>query len=376
MHTQQSELHSSWSAKKWNAISPQDWSVKDYDKLNKAGIHLGKTSRAMDANIHHMMERTYAMDALQGLVTQPSVTVPVQFLQMWLPGFVHVITAARRIDDLIGMQVMGNWIDEQVVQGLLEETGLGIPYGDYQNTPYASFNANFVYRTVIRFELGMRVGMLEEARSARINIDNAASKRGAAALNLEIQRNLIGYNGYNSGLNNTYGVLNDPGLPNYYTVPAGAALSTHWSSKTMLEICADIRTAVENLRTQSKDQIDPERVDLTLGLPTAVVDYLTTISDFGYSVRAWMKDTYPRMRVVSQPEFDGANGGANVGYLFADKVDDASTDGGSTWLQPVPSKFLILGVAKYEKWYTEDYLNATAGALLKRPYAVIRFSGI
>lgn len=372
MITEQSIIHSNLSPKQVRSFDK--FEAKDYRGLSRLGIHLGKGAN-VDATINRMI-KSFAMDSLQPLVTQPSIVTPIQFLQMWLPGFVHVLTAARRIDDMIGMQVMGNWIDEQVVQGILEETGLAIPYGDYQNTPYSSFNVNFVYRTVIRFELGMRVGMLEEARTARINVDNAASKRGAAALNLEIQRNLIGFNGYNSGANNTYGFLNDPGLPNYYTVPVGASTFTYWSTKTMLEICADIRTAVENLRTNSKDQIDPERTDLTLGLPTAVVDYLTTISDFGYSVRKWMQDTYPRMRVVSAPELDGANGGANVGYLFADKVADASTDGGNTWLQPVPSKFLVLGVAKYEKWYTEDYLNATAGAMLKRPYAVVRFSGI
>ena len=42
-------------------------------------------------------------DALQPTVTTASIGTPVQFLQNWLPGFVFVVTAARKIDDIIGL---------------------------------------------------------------------------------------------------------------------------------------------------------------------------------------------------------------------------------------------------------------------------------
>ena len=64
-----------------------------------------------------------AMDALQPTVTTGSVGTPVQFLQNWLPGFVFVVTAARKIDDFIGVMITGAWEDEQIVQGILERTG-------------------------------------------------------------------------------------------------------------------------------------------------------------------------------------------------------------------------------------------------------------
>ena len=376
MIIQESVVHSSLSARGASGkgiqaikIKSNAFDEKHYRALPKLGVHVS------DNRLRQMVQGL-GMDDLQPLVTTPSITVPVQFLQMWAPGFVHVITAARRIDDLVGLKVMGNWADEQIVQGVLERAGNAIPYGDYQNVPFSSWNTNWEFRTVIRFEEGMRVGMLEEARSARANVASAAEKRGAAAQALEIQRNLIGFFGYNNGANNTFGFFNDPGLPSYIPVVEGASTETFWSTKTMTEICNDIRTAVETLRTQSLDQIDPERLDLTLALPTDAVDFLTTISDFGYSVRKWMSDTYPRMRVVSAPELDLVNGGENVFYLYADKVSDASTDGGDTWAQFVPSKFMVLGVARYAKYYEEDYLNATAGLMLKRPYAVVRFTGI
>lgn len=76
------------------------------------------------------------------------------------------------------------------------------------------------------------------------------------------------------------------------------------------------------------------------------------------------------------PQFNGANGGSNVFYLYADRVIDNSTDDGKTFDQLVPAKFQVLGVQQKLKGYEESYSNATAGVLCKRPYAVYRGSGI
>jgi hypothetical protein len=42
----------------------------------------------------------------------------------------------------------------------------------------------------------------------------------------------------------------------------------------------------------------------------------------------------------------------------------------------VLTKFQVLGVEQKAKGYLEDYTNATAGIMCKRPYAVIRRSGL
>lgn len=353
----------------------KDFDVSQYEGLSKIGINIPKHAvKQMMAG--RMAMDSMAMDALQPTVTTGSVGTPVQFLQNWLPGFVFTITAARKIDDLIGIMTTGSWEDEQVVQGVLERTGTSVPYGDYTNVPLSSWNTNFNFRTVVRFEEGMRVGNLEAARAARMRVDDSGMKRESAALALEIIRNNVGFNGFNSGANNTYGFLNDPGLLNYTIVPAGASTSTLWSTKTFLEICKDIRTAIVQLRTQSQDTIDPESVDMTLAVATAAVDWLSTTSDFGISVRDWLQQAYPRVRVVSAPQLNAAHSSDNVFYLYADVIQDMSTDGGRVWIQPVPTKFQVLGVQQLAKAYEEDFSNATSGAMCKRPYAVTRFYGI
>lgn len=341
-----------------------------FDALSKIGINMDT------ASIGKMMA---TMDAVQPTVTTGSISTPVQFLQQWLPGFVYVITGARRIDDFIGMMTVGAWEDEQIVQSLLELTGYAQPYGDYTNVPLSSWNVNFNLATVVRFEEGMQVGILESARASRIQIDSGNEKRQSGALSLEIARNNVGFFGYNSGANNTYGFLNAPGLPAYVTVPVGAGGFTTWSTKTFLEIQRDILFMVQQLRTQSQSQIDPGRTNMVLALATAVREQIEKSTDFNVSIVDWLNKTYGnRVRIEDAPQLNAANGGANVAYMYAERMDgqDMSTDGGAIWLQMVPSKFKVLGVQQNPKNYVEDYSNATAGVMLKRPFGVVRISGV
>lgn len=354
----------------------KNFDAAEYQALHRIGITMDNRAVNLLRRGRQALDSMYASDALQPTVTTASIATPVQFLQNWLPGFVFVVTAARKIDDIIGLQITGSWEDEQIVQGILERVGASQVYSDYSNVPLSSWNTNFNYRTVVRFEEGMKVGVLESARAARMLVDDAGMKREAAALQLEINRNAVGFYGFNSGNNNTYGYLNDPGLSSYLEVAAGASTFTTWSTKTFLEICKDIRTAIVALRTNSQDTIDPEKMDLTLAISTDAVDYLSTTSDFGISVRDWLREAYPRIRVVSAPQLNNAYTSDNVFYLHADKLDDMSTDGGRVWIQPVPTKFQVLGVQQLAKAYEEDYSNATAGAMCKRPYAVVRYYGI
>lgn len=345
-----------------------------YQNLHRMGIQLPP------AQIQRMMA---AMDENpQPSVTTPSITTPVQFLQNWLPGFVNVITAARKIDVILGLMTAGAWEDQEIVQGAMEQLAKAQPYTDYSNVPLSSWNANWERRTVVRQEMGMRSGVLDAARSARVNINDAQQKRDASALQLEIVRNRIGFYGFNDGLGRTYGLLNDPNLPAAGQFPIGASGSRAWTSKNFQEITQDIRTALSALRVQSQENINPgggvedgaaASTPITMVLPMNQVDALSTTTDYGQSVRAWLTATYPNVRVVSAPELDGAVGDVDVCYFQADKINDTSTDDGRVWLQVVPAKFRLIGVQQMVKGYEEDYSMATAGALLKRPWAVVRY---
>ena len=373
MAKQLTQVHSHIFGRDVRAVEMTAEDCADFGALSQIGVNL-PTGFVRD-QIRSMGLDGMAMDDNQGLITTASISNPVQFLQSWLPGFVRVLTAARRIDEIVGITTAGKWDDEEVIQGVLEPLGEAAPYGDYTNVPLSSWNVNFERRTVIRWEKGIKVGLLEDARSARVRINNAAEKRSAAALSLDIARNRVGFYGYNGGANRTYGLLNDPSLPSYVTA-ANPGSGTTWAVKTFLQITADIRGMFARLQSASQDQINVEGTATTLALATNVYQYLSVTSDFGISVRDWMRQTYPKCRIISAPELNLANGGANVAYLFADSVDDGGSDGGATFVQIVPAKFQALGTEKQAKGYVEDFSNATAGVLCKRPFAVQRLTGI
>lgn len=342
--------------------------------LTKVGIHISDFAAQSYA-------QAYGMDAA---ITIPGLTVNaaqgnspyMQFLQSWLPGQVQVITAARKADELMGVVTAGAWEDEEIIQEILELVGVAQPYTDYANIPLSSWNLTYEKRGVIRFEEGFQVGELEGLRSGRIGINSADAKRQAASLALEIARNRVAFFGYNGATSYPiYGYMNDPNLPAYVTVPAGVG-GTTWDKKTFAEIVRDLLTGLSALRVQSKEVIDPTTTPIILAVASEKVDYLSTPNDLGETPYDWLKQNYPNVTVKSAIELNDANGGADVFYLYAETVGDSGTDGGGVIDQIVPSRFRALGVDTSCKMVTEDFTNATAGVLVKRPFAIYRASGI
>ena len=355
-------------------------SMQDVAELQKLGIAMDSQSLSEMYNAYRKYAaqsgNAFAMDSdYVAPLSTPSLMTPIQFLQSWAPGFVNVVTRAMVADEAVGINTIGRWEDEEVVQGFAEKTGRAKPFQDETNVPFASYNTNFERRSIVRFELGMKIGRLEEARAAAMNYNSADAKRAAVAQALEIERNYIAFYGYNSGAGRTYGILNDPSLPAYVNLPNGAGGSPLWANKTTLEIIQDILSAGQALRTRSGALVDSSRVPTTLLVASDVVDYLKTPTTLGFSVEGWLQTNFPLMRIVPAPELNAANGGANVFYLYAEDYGDGSTDDGRVWMQMVPAKFKTIGVMQLTKGYEEDYGNATAGVMLKRPAFVIRRSG-
>jgi len=342
--------------------------INSMDSLYKLGISVNAEK----------IEQLYGMDALTPTITAGSITMPAQFGQAWMPGFVETVTTVRVIDDLVGMTIIGDWADSEVIMTTLEPTGSAVDYGDNTNIPLASWNLEFARRSINVGELGFMVGVREEERAAKVKVSAAQAKRDAVSSILDIRRNQIGFVGYNSGNTNTYGILNDPYIGAYVTVATNAgATSTLWVNKTFKEITGDILTAVSALLTQSGGRVDAYKDETTLAVSLAAYSRLSTTTDFGISVKQWIRDTFDgKVRVVAVPQFDAANGGANVFYLFADKVNESGTDGGRVFEQMVQTRLRTIGVERLAKGYKEDYSNATAGVICKRPYAVVRYSGI
>lgn len=376
------------------AVSTQHWGVGPraitqmvmdaadaghYEHLERFGIHLrGMQGKQLQQIIQHAMDSNdtgLSPAPLSGL-TVPGIPGLLQFLQNWLPGLVRVITAVRQMDELVGLSTIGEWKDEEIVLKILEPLGTAQPYTDGGNIALTSWNLNFEERTIVRFEAGLQVAPLEEARSGSVQVSSADEKRIQVGEALEVQRNRVGFYGYNDGSGRTFGFLNDPNLPAYVPAADGASASPLWSMKTTLEIIADIRQGLTALEVQSMGRIKANRDPITVAIPNGYTNYLGTPTELGYSVNQYMRETYANVRFETAPELADANGGLSACYFYAESVLDSGTDDSRTFIQAVPTKMFTLGVEKKVKGYVEGYTNATAGTLLKRPYAVYRLTGI
>lgn len=313
-----------------------------------------------------------AMDAAPASITTPSNAFALQFLQHFYAEPVLVVTQARVADRIVGRTFAGSWEDEEIVLPIAERVGQGRAYTDAGNVPLSSFNVNYEARTIFRAELGLRAGILEMRRAAKQRIDAMGLKRSAVSEALAIIANDIAFNGYNGGNGRTYGLLNDPGLPAYSTVAAtGTGSTTTWSTKSFANITADLRGAVQALRTRSGYNFDPERDSFTIAVAGACREYLDTATDYNMSVMDYIRKTWKGARVEAVPQFGSANGGANVFYVIADKIN-----GRPVVDQVMQQSLFLVGITPEAKGNTEDYSNATAGVLVGQPIGIVRYSGI
>jgi len=329
--------------------------------------------------INSAMRNMIAMDSITQPVTTPSVGTPVQFLQEFLAGLVYILTTARKADTLAPVMTVGRWSDQEIVQQVLEHLGAPGLYKDHGDLPLTSWNLTYDRRDIVRFELGLQQQILEDERGQAIDLNSAQEKRAAVALAFEILRNEVFFNGYTTGGMRTYGILNDPNLPNFVTVAAGGGGGTEWSGKTVDERISDIVTAIQSLRLQSGSNIDPKSMPLTLGLPSNVVDLMHDVdgpNTYGYTVQKWLNENYPNITVEAIPQFENANAGESVFYLYAESVPGTGTDDGRSIYQLVPAKMQPLNTVQTVKGFDEGYTNALAGCYVKRGYAIVRFTGV
>lgn len=342
------------------------------DDLAMLGLQF--PDRAMRA-----MAEAYSMDTIGPVtINAASAGVPVQFLQTLLPGTVRAVTAARKIDAIVGRTIAGNWEDEEIVQTIVELTGQARPYGDYSPAPLGNYKVDFERRTVVRFAMDLDVPVLEEERAARIRQNSGELKRSAAAQALAIEHNAVGFFGYNDGENRTYGFLNDPFLPDYKTLPPGASGSSRFQDKTFLEILDDLLIAASTIRVQTGELVEPDRTPIAMVISASARDFLNVSNDHGMTVKEWIRENYPNWRIESAIELDGANGGANVFYFYAEELAGQDDGGGTQKVidQYVPTTLRMIGVERQARGVYEVYSSATAGIMVKVPVAITRFSGV
>jgi len=313
------------------------------------------------------VNESIAMDALPNMLTTPNAGTPVQFLQFWDPEIVRMVTAPRKADEVMGRRIAGDWEDEEVVVKVLERVGQAKPYGDTSNVPFTNTNTEFKKATIVRFESGMEVSHLEQKRAAKMQVSVDAEKREGCSEALAIALNDVAFNGFSDGAGRTYGYLNEPDLPNY------TAAARTIENSSFIQIVGLFQAGIAKLIKNTKGLFDPQKDSFEIVLPPSKQAYLTLPTEQygGISVENWLNKNYPKARLVYAPQLDAANGGADVMYIHADRLN-----GMPVLAQNVQSVLYFLGFERKPKGQVEDYSAATAGFMLKVPVGLVRYTGV
>ena len=361
-------------------------SKQSQTRLHMSGrtlIKRGPASVAADkevalADLENLGIHVRAMDAA---LIGPALTtgaIPVYSQQSWLPGVVRAVTIQRSADKLLGVSTVGNVYDERIGIRTAERTGAAEVYADDANIPLANYIGGVEERRVVRFEQGFQVGWLEGQQQGAWDMNAAAEKRRAAQESLDIARNAVAFYGFSDVANTSiYGLLNDPSLPSYRSYADSGSGGVVWATATFEQIWKDIGVMISALSSQSGGAFD-SNAKIVLAVPTGYNGALMRRANdaSGMDLRTYFLQSFPNARIVEVPEMKGANGGLDVAYMFLEDIAgyDDSDIGGAAMVQIVPARYQVIGTQNTVKGYIEDAVNATAGVLVTRPWAVVRYT--
>lgn len=329
---------------------------------------------AKDKNMstQHLENLGVGLSAMDAAIVGPALAsgyIDSHMLETWLPGVLRTITQLRNIDEIVGITTIGNWQDDSINLRVSEPAAKAELYGDFSNIPLADYSTAKEQRGIVRFEQGFQVGRLEDVRQSATGFQAAEEKRKAVVESLDMARNTVGFNGFNSAAANVYGLLNDPSLPAFTTA------ATAWSTASFEALTDEFTAMVTAIETQmggNFNDSDSMVFVLPVGYRSIMTRFSTTLSSMTFAV--WIRENYPNVRIVYTPAFQKANGGLDVAYLFVESagdVDESDITNASV-IQAVPVRYEVLGSENRIKGYIEDAINATAGIFVLRPWAFTR----
>ncbi len=305
-----------------------------------------------------------AQDA--NLVGQANGTMPSALLSYWDPKAIEILTQKRSARDMFREVKKGNFASSQIHFSTEELVGSTQAYSDFTNSGSASVNYNFPYRQVYRFQTVITIGDLEAEMAGEAQISAIANKQRAALTMLDIDANKFYLHGVD-GMQ-IYGILNDPSLPAAIT-PLSLDNRVLWQDKTSIERYNDILALFSELVKNMGGHVDASS-KLVLALSPSLNVMLGAASDYNISVLDMLKKYFSQLRIVVVPELNTEENVQTI-CLYPEEVL-----GQVTGECIAPEKFRAYPAYRRESSTIQKLASATAGAVLYRPLAFVRMTGM
>lgn len=332
----------------------------DMKLAQQKGFSFGPATKFMDfADPRAMVKDAATLD--------PNATVPAYMRTYANPRVIEVLTAERAYRKIAPEVKNGDFTTAFTQFRSIEFTGTTTPYGDYDGNGVSGVNTAFPVREQYRFQTTLKVGDLEQKMNAEAKIDLFAEKQKSAAINIDIAFNK--YALYGVAGKAVYGLLNDPSL-NSAIVPITVGGQTAWSYKTANQQMNDLNKLVASLYTQAAGHIDDSTKTKLLVSP-AILAAMNKLNDYGVSMKAMIKDTYPNMEVVVVPELYNDTLGTSTMVLLAEEILG----------QPVvefgyADKYYAHEIVRDLSSWAQKISAGTYGAIVQLPFAIGSMTGV
>jgi hypothetical protein len=260
-----------------------------------------------------------AMDAQPTLSTDPNSAIPSLLTTVIDPKVIRIVFTPLNFAKILTEQKNGDWLEETRIFPVVEETGEVSSYGDFNNNGRAGVNLNFPNFQSYLFQTFVRYGERELERAGLAKINYVSELEVSAADLLNRYQNLSYAFGI-TGLQN-YGIINNPFLSAYVTPATKAAGGTTWfvggaPNATANEVYNDIVALVERLINQTNGTVElDDEMTLVMGPSSAVA--LTFANTFGVNVKDLLKDNYPKLKIMTAPQYAQQTTNNPQGYSTA-----------------------------------------------------------
>jgi hypothetical protein len=305
----------------------------------------------------------YAMDAATltpTLVGTPNAGIPT-FLTTYVdPKVIEVLVAPMKAAEIVGESKKGDWTTLTAAFIQAEPTTRVATYGDYSADGTSNTNINYPQRQSYFFQTWTRWGERELDMAGAGRVDWAAQLNYSSALGLAKFLNATYLFGV-AGLQN-YGLTNDPRLI------APVAGTVNWATAQPDAIFNDIVRMYKQLQSQSQGIIEQED-ELRLALPPTAAGDINTVNSFGLSAAKLLRDAFPKLTLVTVPEYDTASG--RLVQLWAPKIE-----GQETATCAFTEKMRAHAIERYSSYFRQKKSAGTWGAVIFRPLGMAATLGV
>lgn len=305
----------------------------------------------------------YAMDAASltpTLVGTPNAGIPTYLTTYVDPKVIEVLVAPMKAAEIVGESKKGDWTTLTATFIQAEPLTKVATYGDYSADGDSSTNVNYPQRQAYFFQTWTRWGERELEMAGAGRVDWAAQLNYSSALGLAKFLNSTYLFGV-SGLQN-YGLTNDPRLP------APISLSINWATAAPEAIYNSIVALYKALQTQSQGIVE-QTDELKLAMPPTAAGDLNTVNTYGLSAAKLLKDAFPKLEIVTVPEYDTASG--RLVQMWAPKIE-----GQETATCAFTEKMRAHAIERYSSYFRQKKSAGTWGAVVFRPLGVAQLLGV